>query len=457
MGKNKFNDKHNDKHNGKHNAITGQMGGDGDGDGDGLGDMDKPSYNPSPESSILNSITYNVKYISLLSLYYLKKYPTEIGFVLGLLAYITIVVILYTRNPYDIITDNNAGLTIFISLLGGFLILMALFFYRRKKNAGENVTTSNTLSYLGKFITLFGSSVILVAIMIALFNIFNYFPDATTFIMFIINALIITGLLTVVVKYFGLSQGEPTDHKPSVIGLLKKIITYIPCLILQLIDYIKYQYQITTKPIVILLLIEVVLISLYFLSPWIAKHILTHNSTQLVKDPKHLNVETKLGTFREVNYVNDKFQYHYAISSWIYIDSLPPETNSKYDEYTSLINIGNKPNILFNVSKNTLRIKMETQSKTEKIIYETDKFHMQRWNNIIVNYDGSTLDIFINNQLVSSTPGVIPYNHNTVMTSGTTNGLHGGVCNVNYYKDSMSRSQINWAYNSVNRFNPPVI
>lgn len=100
---------------------------------------------------------------------------------------------------------------------------------------------------------------------------------------------------------------------------------------------------------------------------------------------------------------------------------------------------------------------METQSKTEKIIYETDKFHMQRWNNIIVNYDGSTLDIFINNQLVSSTPGVIPYNHNTVMTSGTTNGLHGGVCNVNYYKDSMSRSQINWAYNSVNRFNPPVI
>ena len=212
-----------------------------------------------------------------------------------------------------------------------------------------------------------------------------------------------------------------------------------------------------TARIIIILITEILLIGMYFMYPTIMKYILTHNAVQLVTTPQNLNEETRLGTFRELNYMDDKFQYHYAVSGWIYIDSFPPETNSKYDEYTSLLNIGNKPNILFNVLKNNLRITMELEGKTEKIIYETTDFNLQRWNNVIVNYDGATLDIFINDKLVSSTPGIIPYNSDTVLLSGTTNGIHGGVCNVNYYRDSISKSQINWAYNSVKQFNPPVI
>jgi hypothetical protein len=226
---------------------------------------------------------------------------------------------------------------------------------------------------------------------------------------------------------------------------------------LDLVDYIKYQYQITTKPIVIILLVELILIGIYFTYQWIMEQVLTHNSTQLLKRPVNLNTETNLGSFRDVNFVDEKFQYKYAISSWIFIDSFPPETNSNYDEYTSILNIGNKPNILFNVAKNKLRFKMELAGKTEKIIYETTNFNMQRWNNIIINYDGATLDIFINNKLVSSTPGVIPYNDNTMITAGTNRGILGGICNVNYFKENISMGKINWIYNSVKHLNPPVI
>ena len=100
---------------------------------------------------------------------------------------------------------------------------------------------------------------------------------------------------------------------------------------------------------------------------------------------------------------------------------------------------------------------MKTQGKNEKILYETTKFPMQRWNNIIINYDGSTFDIFINNELVSSTPGVIPYKSNTVITSGTQGGLYGGICNVKYFRNNISRGKINWLYNSINNLNPPII
>ena len=396
-------------------------------------------------------------YNAILSLYWMKKYPYEFSFILGIIIYFITVIVIYTKNPYDIITDNNAGLTIFGSILGMFLILMTILFYMTKKQETENVETASVLSKLGKFLTLLGSTTAFVLIIIAIVKIFSYFSDASSLILLIINVLIVLGLLTVAVKYFGLSDGEPKEDKASIMGLLWKVLMYTPCLLLDLIDYVKQQYQITTKPIIIILMAEIVLIGMYFLYPIVTNYILTHNADQLVTSPNKLNKETRLGTFRELNYVDDKFQYHYAVSSWIYIDSFPPETNSKYDEYTSLLNIGNKPNILFNVLKNTLRITMETEGKAEKIIYETNDFKMQRWNNILINYDGATLDIFINNGLVSSTPGIIPYNADTVMLSGTANGIHGGVCNVNYYKDSISRSQINWAYNSVKNISPPVI
>jgi|TARA_B110000967_G_scaffold178295_1_gene192996 hypothetical protein len=391
------------------------------------------------------------------SLYYVKKYPTEVISILGFLAYIILLIVIYTKNPYDIITDNNAGLSIFISLLGGFLILMTILFYRSAKQKSENVEQSSTLSKLFKFITLLGSIIAFGLLVTVIVKLFSYFSDATALILLIINVLVIIGLFTIVVKYFGLTDGEPREHNASIGGLVMKIIMYTPCLLLDLIDYLKQQYQITTKPIIIILITEILLIGMYFMYPTIMKYILTHNAVQLVTTPQNLNEETRLGTFRELNYMDDKFQYHYAVSGWIYIDSFPPETNSKYDEYTSLLNIGNKPNILFNVLKNNLRITMELEGKTEKIIYETTDFNLQRWNNVIVNYDGATLDIFINDKLVSSTPGIIPYNSDTVLLSGTTNGIHGGVCNVNYYRDSISKSQINWAYNSVKQFNPPVI
>jgi|TARA_B110000967_G_C18831919_1_gene534529 hypothetical protein len=406
-------------------------------------------------SDILNPIYRDNN--SIFSLYWMKKYPYEFAFILGIIIYFIIVIVVYTKNPYNIITDNNAGLTIFVSILGIFLILMTILFYMREKQETENVETASILSKLGKFFTLFGSITAFVLIVIVIVKVFSYFSDASVLILLIINIFIVLGLLAVAVKYFGMSGSEPKEQKASIMGLLWKALMYAPCLLLDLIDYLKQQYQITTKPIIIILMAEIVLIGLYFLYPVIMKYILTHNADQLIKESKKLNQENRLGTFRELNYVDDQFQYHYAVSGWIYIDSFPPETNSKYDEYTSLLNIGNKPNILFNVLKNTLRITMETEGKTEEIIYETTDFKMQRWNNIIVNYDGATLDIFINNNLVSSTPGIIPYNADTVMSSGTTNGIYGGVCNVNYYKDSISRSQINWAYNSVKNVSPPVI
>ena len=399
-----------------------------------------------------------INYIYSLSVFYILTNKTEFGFILGLITYIIIMSIVFAKNPYDIITNTNEGLSIFLMLCGGFLIVLLMFFYNRKKQLFENEKETNgeTLSFIGKILISIGLFFLIFGLVYIFFYLSSYFSNFTSFLLIITNILIFLGLITIVFKYLGIGgiNGEPKESSPSWLKLFIKIITFFPCLLIEFIDYIKYQYGITTQPIIILFIVEVILIGLYFILPSLIEKIMYHNSTELINTTENTNIQKKLGSFQEVNYVtslnNDskEFSYKFAISSWIYINSNPPETNPHYDEYTSILNIGDKPDTQFNVLKNKLRIKMKTQGNNEKNIYETTVFPMQTWNNIVINYDGSTFDIFINNELVSSTTGVIPYNSNTVITSGTNKGLHGGIRNVKYFRNNISREKINWLYNS---------
>lgn len=388
---------------------------------------------------------------------YFKNNKTEFIFLLAFISYIIIISIIFANNPYDIITNSNSGLSIFLSMLGGFLVIIGYVFYQRKKQLYENESDVNTLSFFGKTVTSIISILFIVAVLYFIFTLSANFSDFSAFFMYSINFLILIGIIAVIMKFFGTSDGVPIQRDPTWTGLLIKIVTYLPCLFIDFANYIKYQYQITTKPIIILLLIEILLISVYFIFSWVMDKVLVHNATQLIKTPYKLSQERNLGTFQKLNFKDDKFQYKYAVSAWIYLDSFPPETNPNYDEFTSLLNIGNKPNIQFNVLKNQLKIITQTEGKNQKILYKTNDFRMQKWNHIVVNYDGENMDIFMNNELVSTNPGTIPYNDNTQITSGSVNGLHGGICNVLYYNDSITRGKINWLYTSVKNLNPPVI
>jgi hypothetical protein len=398
-----------------------------------------------------------IRYIYQLLGYYGANYKSELIFLLIILIYFIIVSVVFTNNPYEIISDSNSGLSIFISMLGAFLLIMGYVFYQKRKQLYENDSDVNALSYFGKIITSIVSLFIVIAVVYFIFTLSGEFSNFSTIFMYSINLLIFFGLVAIAMKFFGASDGEPTETKPSVFGLLKKIVTYFPCLILNFVDYLKFQYQITTKPIIIIFIIEILLIALYFLFKWLMDKVMVHNASQLIKEPINLNNEKNLGTFQKLNFKDDQFQYKYAVSAWIYLDSFPPETNPNYDEYTSLLNIGNKPNILFNVLKNKLKIITDMEGHKQKILLESKDFKMQRWNHIVINYDGQSMDIFINNELVSTNPGIIPYNDNTQITSGTNNGLQGGVCNVLYYNDSITSGTVNWLYNSVKYLNPPVI
>jgi hypothetical protein len=82
---------------------------------------------------------------------------------------------------------------------------------------------------------------------------------------------------------------------------------------------------------------------------------------------------------------------------------------------------------------------------------------LQKWNNIIINYNGGILDIFLNGELVKSNLGAVPYYTLDSLTVGELDGIKGGICNVIYFNKSLTTANISYLYNMVKRKPVPVM
>jgi acyl-CoA synthetase (AMP-forming)/AMP-acid ligase II len=118
------------------------------------------------------------------------------------------------------------------------------------------------------------------------------------------------------------------------------------------------EYKSTTLSSILLLILAVVLIVVYFTMPSIFNKINLQGGDLLVNQPVSTDSLYSLGTYQDLN-GKDSFDYQYAISSWIFLESAAPNMNPSYDKYTSLLNFGEKPNIMYNGKTNTLMITMQ--------------------------------------------------------------------------------------------------
>lgn len=424
----------------------------------------------------------------------IKEEP-KIFSIVSFIVNILVIGSIYYFNPLDV--NEKHPLIIFFSvLLFLFITVMTFFFINVNKNISSNYLRRENIEdyYIDyyKKVPLFKkykeyiseNGKLLLYLILSVFTIYslsfliqnsNYTLDIihSIFINFI-NITLIIGALSVI--YIALDNTDTKEYNVNeknisvlLISVLKNLIFYIPCLFIDLIEYIKYQYEITTKTVWIVLLIEIILIGLYFIIPIILNNISSHDGTILLRDSVYLNQKHSLGTFEELHNIKDnkiaspddinssKFKYNYAISGWYYINPQPPNTSPSYNKYTTIIDYGQKPLVQYNASKNTLRVQCKIKDEEMKTLYESDDIKVQRWNNIVINYDSGTMDIFINNNLVSSTPNIAPYMTYERVDVGEENGIHGGICNVTYYKHILSQNKINLMYKLLRNKEIPII
>lgn len=318
-------------------------------------------------------------------------------------------------------------------------------------------------------------------------------------ISFILNLALILLLFSLIYKTIYVKLPNGNKNKNAFFNLIFNILLYIPCIISNSFDFIgriisvgPIKTEETEKSTIIMIIFMIGLIILYYKSPSLYNKYYLQGGKQLVNNPIELDKENILANYEELNNnSNSNYDYQYGLSFWTFIDSAPPNQNANYNKFTSILNFGNKPNILFNPSKRELIITMQQKNLKDKIdnlrekikndlnynnddfnpevdnydfdengnriIFKYNNFLFQKWNNIIINYNGGTLDIFLNGELVKSINEIVPYYTLDNLTTGTNNGIKGGICNVIYYRNPLKIYNIRTIYDSVKDKNPPTL
>lgn len=384
--------------------------------------------------------------------------------ILEFIEFIAFSLIVYKYNPFNISSKYPLFSQISVLLVGFIYVL--LFFFVKHHVIGitdffdiglKNPTEAD---FIWRIIGTLVLCLVFIMLTVGIFWLFRTKMLFITLFKYSIISLFLIGIVGIIVLL-------TTNWLPKLLGnskilnLIKNLILFLPCLLISFIDYIRYEYSITTKPVWIILFMELVLVLLWLILPLITSFAVKKYGKNLLNEPLYLNKQYNLGSFENFNPdaqaedTKKKFNYNYAVSAWFTINPQPPNTRAAYTKYTTILNYGNKPCVEYNSEKGSLRIMAESGTSLAEI-YETKNIIMQKWNNIVINYDGGTMDVFLNGVLVGSKTNIVPYMTFETILIGEDRGLEGGICNVVYYDHILSNRTIKMVYNTLKDKKIPV-
>jgi hypothetical protein len=372
------------------------------------------------------------------------------------------------------ILDNQskyAGVVIIVLIIS--ILWCTINIFNLFPEITNKAANSNTTSLIKRSLLIIFGFIVSGLIIYWLTNSIQNLSGQSSIVSFILNLVLVIIILGLIYKAINVQSPSGNSKKSGFINLILNLLFYIPCLFTGTFDAIgktaKNEYNNTTYGSFIALFSVLGIYLVYFIAPYIYNYFSIQGGDQLVNKPVYTDTQYNLGTYQDLNGGSDEYDYQYSLSFWVFIDAAPPNTNPSYETYTSILNFANKPNVLYNGSTNTLMITMmqqglqdssnnstyEFDTNGNRIVYINDNFLLQKWNNIILNYNGGFLDIFLNGELVKSNIDVVPYYTLDSLTIGQDSGIKGGICNVVYFRKPLTQPRIYYLYNIVKDKNPP--
>ena len=388
------------------------------------------------------------------------------------IVFLVVMTILITTNKESFFSNQTKSASVIVMLLFICILWVMMLGINLFSTSINNSLDNNKMTIFKKsLLILFGLVASGLLIYWITYNI-ESLSSKSSIVSFILNLLLVIILLALVYRTINVQLPVGNSKKNAFFSLIGSTILYIPCLVSGIFDLLgKFavgQYNATNAGSFMMLFFAIILVVLYYYTPKVLNLVSTQGGKLLVNKPVYTDTLYNLASYQELT-GTDNFDYQYAISCWIFIDAMPPNTNPNYNKYTSLLNFGDKPHILYNGNKNTLMITMQQKEldkntknnildfdkEGNRIIYKNSNVLLQRWNNIIINYNGGTLDIFLNGELVKSSIEVVPYYTYENLTIGENDGIKGGICNVVYFRRALNSSNIYYIYNTVKNKTPP--
>ena len=409
----------------------------------------------------------NITFINKLIDFIKKIFTQENRFILTeLVVFYSMILILFRWNPMDISTNYPVACYLFLLFI--FFISIIYFLYLKRYYFKYSDLTSflfndqyqeRAAPNLGKLFKNFSIFVVtiltILAFVIAIIYIIKNIPSAGAFISFLISSMILIGIifgaLFLIKGYFKNKDNKDNKILKKINEILEKItniyVNYIKPTVTNEKKLIKED---KFKPFWNIFIVEFILITSYFAIPHLFKLIMSHDGIKLLERPIYLNNEQQFPEGDDTLHTkfsdNNIHNYHYSISAWFNLNPQPPNTSKKNNKYTNILNYGNKPKISFNIATNSLRIETEIKNKELTEIYLSKNIPYQRWNNIVVNYDGGYMDVFLNGNLVSSKSNIVPLMSYEKITIGEADGLEGGIKNVTFFNRILTKGEIKYSY-----------
>ena len=436
--------------------------------------------------------------------------------------FVIILMVLYFVNPGNIMTKYG-GPVIFFSLFVGIIMVIMITIYQYYLSNHSKISnfenSHNFSTFIVKGIFILGSLGISFGLIYGALSLMGVFEqDATksgNIGPIIFNLIVFCSMLGIIYKLA--NAGGFLDKNPYY-RLILNILLYIPCILVTLINSLLKLLGLvpsTTSPFsppkpfeTKMLGLSLVLLGSYYVwfflaKPFLQSKYLKQGGKQLINQPVKTNILTNVSTYQSLNNNEDKFNYQYAMSFWVYLDAFPPSTNASYNKVVSLLSYGENPNIKYSSENNTFYITVkqvtddtningdkpdnlssdiikkwknvkdkisdaiesvksmsignELDADGHRIIYKHPDVQLQKWNHILLNYNGGTLDVFYNGKLVKSAIEVVPYLKFDMLTVGSENGVSGNIANLMYFNKPLDILTINTLYVSLKDKNPPVI
>jgi hypothetical protein len=364
-----------------------------------------------------STISIVIMFFLFINYYYnYLNHSNNIYLILAVIFYSILIYLIYSTDYFNVTAAQNPWYIILL-ILSVFLVIGTALFRK--------------YSYIGLFIFILLGFVIFVNYFLKyILEFFIYLSDPDSsksyFKYIFISIAVVIGLGIVYYLYKNTSS--------NVVNILNIYWNYIDNFIRTIWIRTKIAYDnVDGYDIFIFLISLVVMILLLFYKPLYHYFIYLNKGKYLIQHPITLSEETTLD-------YKPEFQYQYSISLWVWFN----EHQSMY-HIVPILDYGGSPLIEYNIEKNKLDVIFINQNKLkEKIV--SSKVQLQKWNHIVINNIGGTVDVFINGTLIKTVNNVIPFNSVKNITVGSSKGIRGGLTNLMYFSQPLTIHQINQIY-----------
>jgi hypothetical protein len=194
-----------------------------------------------------------------------------------------------------------------------------------------------------------------------------------------------------------------------------------------------------------------------------------HPKTVMIIDKPHSLArkhKPKAGAYNSIRYgenegggaiseIDGDYNYDFALSSWVFLHSQPPNFYKGLSPKNILNLVGNDNvsslQLVYDMRENTLIL------KTKLTNIKIPKIKLQKWINLVINYNRGNLDIFMDGELIKTLPGSVwEMGDELSLAVGENKGIRGGICNVVHFAAHLTKPQIVNNYNMFKDKDPPV-